>query len=862
MMTEHVNLDESLEPAILRGFSDEQKSRLSEQLDRYLCAMEQGELFDTEQLSRDHPDIAEVFDDYLGKLKALYGLAAQPSSRMPTSHMSSESPLRQLGDFQLIREVGRGGMGIVYVARQQSLDRTVALKLLPLASMLDERQIARFQNEAHAAGLLQHPHIVPVYSIGCEQGVHFYVMQFIDGITIDQWISHRRTESTPSGKSHDRSPGDTRDEWRIVVQWALHIANALQCAHENGIVHRDIKPSNLLLDDEQHVWIADFGLARCHSDLSLTGSGDMLGTMRYMSPEQAGGKSALVDGRSDIYSLAATLYEMLTLRPVYDGESAVALLRQIDEHRRLSLRQLCSQVPRDLETVLNKALSRGRDERYETAAEFAEDLGRVLSGEPTLARPPARIDRLLRWTVKHHRAAIITILISLLGTAGLAIGTTLLATEKRVSDANAVRSQRNAQLARSAVDDLGAQIAELLSDIPAAESIRRRLLLRTLSYYERFVASSGEDPALCEDLAITCGKIGSLYREIGSHADALAALRKSERLYAEFVRTNPSQLAAQLAWSVARNNLAEALHAAGELEEAILYFGVAIDQQQGLLAQMEISPVDDTNSPSAAGVATQLATTLNNLGLLLSQSNAVHRAESSYLQALKLLSSISIEEAPSPDSQQLVATLRTNLSSLLTQSNPQRAVELARQAVSDRAQQLEVEPSNAQLASQTITSLNALGVAQVANGQLAGSIDTFTQAIDMARQLLQRAPDHTLYRRDLVLSLNHLGMSYCRLGRLAEARHDFDQARSLQERLTTDFPNDAEMQSVLGGVLNNLGFLQLQLGDRSAAIASYLAAVEAQRAAVKLAPKVERYADYLAKHLANIQQLEEGKEAS
>ncbi|MCA9132471.1 MAG: serine/threonine protein kinase [Planctomycetales bacterium] len=870
MAIEQMDLDESVEPALLRELNEDQKARLSEQLDRYLCAMETGVGFDREQLSREHPDLSEIFSVYLKKLNALYDLGGNRSPAHTSGRRQPSAPgipLQQLGDFRLLREIGRGGMGIVYEAHQVSLDRRVAIKLLPLASMLDENQIARFQNEAHAAGLLQHPNIVPVHSIGCERGIHFYVMQFIDGLAIDQWITERRQQisgvpARPRAGSAAGRGGGSADEWRTVVEWAVQVAHALHFAHENGVIHRDIKPSNLLLDREQAVWVTDFGLARCQTEVSLTGSGDLLGTLRYMSPEQACGKSALVDGRSDVYSLAATVYEMLVLRPVYDSDDAPTLLRQIEAHQYVSLRQLCPHLPRDLETVLNKAMARARDDRYETAGEFAEDLSCVLSGQPTAARPPTPLDRVVRWAGRHRHTVMVTLLVGLLGTVGLAIGATLLAAEKRVSDDNARRSERNAQLARRAVDDLGSQIAELLVDVPAAAPVRRHLLVQTLAYYERFAAGAEQDPLLREDLAITYGKIGSLYSEIGLHADALQALRKSEQLYAQFSAENFRNLDARLAWSISQNNLAEALHAVGKLDEAARYFAEAVQQQLELATQIAASQRIGTSQPSSEDVAVQLATTLNNRGLLLSQAGAETQAETNYVQALELLQAGIPAEQPAGEAWQLLATIRTNLSGLLSKSDPQRAMRLAAQAVESRLALLESEPSNAKLAAKTITSLNALGAAQAAGQQTALSVQTFTQAVDLAQQLLLRAPKHVGYRRDLVLSFNHLGMSYSRGGRLDEARQAFEQAKRNQQRLIDEFPQDAELQSVLGGVLNNLGFLQQQLGDLPAALLSFKAAVAAQRIAVELAPEVERYSVYLEKHLANIDQLQRGTDAT
>lgn len=330
-------LAESHDSSCLDGLTDEQQQRLTDQLDRYLVGLENGQPLDVAEITNQHPDIAAAFQQYLEKLEAIYGVTLGLSD-LPTGEQSFDSAMpRTLGDFEIRRAIGRGGMGIVYEAWQQSLGRRVAIKLLPFASMLDPTQTARFQNESHAAGLLQHPNIVPVYSVGSDRGVNYYAMQFIEGESLEQWITWHRDEQSHPGRSVPRSCGaSAQGNWQVVVGWAIDIADALQAVHEAGVIHRDVKPSNLMLDRAGKIWITDFGLARCQSSVSLTHSGDMVGTMRYMSPEQAGGKSALVDGRCDVYSLAATLYELLCLRPAFDGDSVPAILTQIENEEVIS----------------------------------------------------------------------------------------------------------------------------------------------------------------------------------------------------------------------------------------------------------------------------------------------------------------------------------------------------------------------------------------------------------------------------------------------------------------------------------------------------------------------------------------------
>jgi serine/threonine protein kinase/Flp pilus assembly protein TadD len=328
-----------------------------------------------------------------------------------------------LGDFRIIREVGRGGMGVVYEAEQVSLGRRVALKVLPLAATMDARQLQRFHNEARAAAGLHHTNIVPVHAVGCERGVHYYAMQFIEGRTLADFIAQQRRESVqevpttpvaeaaasattapPAAQATSVAPRDAA-YFRRAAEWGIQAAEALDCAHTLGVVHRDVKPGNLLVDAAGRLWVTDFGLAQVQSDARLTMSGDLVGTLRYMSPEQALAKRVVIDHRTDIYSLGATLYELLTLQPAYSGNDRQELLRQIAFEEPQPPRRVERAIPAELEVIVLKALEKNPAERYGTAQELADDLRRWLDDRPIQARRPSVVQRLRRW-VWRRRAAV------------------------------------------------------------------------------------------------------------------------------------------------------------------------------------------------------------------------------------------------------------------------------------------------------------------------------------------------------------------------------------------------------------------------------------------------------------------------
>ena len=420
------------------SLSPKVQQRLVEVLERYLDDLEHGLSPNAEDLVRQYPDLAEPLRAYLNSLDFLHEATVQLRSSGQARSVDTDFSKKQLGDYMIIREIGRGGMGVVYEAKQISLDRKVALKVLPFAAVLDRKQIARFYNEAQAAAHLNHPNIVPVYSVGCERGVHYYAMQYIEGQALDVAIRQLRnladtlpqhvSSSVPTeSRAQAETAGLGSSTWksfsnaaslkssnyfRTVAKLGIEAAEALDHAHQCGIVHRDIKPSNLLLDDQGKLWITDFGLARFHTDGSLTATGDVMGTIRYMSPEQVAGKSGLIDQHTDIYSLSITLYELVTLREAFEGSDRQAFLRWIsDEEPRLP-RQVNPAIPVDLETILLKAISKSPQDRYTTAKEMADDLRHFLEGEPILARRASVADRATKWARRLART----------GSAGVAQG--------------------------------------------------------------------------------------------------------------------------------------------------------------------------------------------------------------------------------------------------------------------------------------------------------------------------------------------------------------------------------------------------------------------------------------------------------
>lgn len=331
-------------------------------------------------------------------------------------------PNLQLGDFLIERRLGCGGMGVVYQAHQLSLNRRVALKVLPSGLIGNTSAIERFHREARAAAKLRHPNIVTIHAEGIEQGVCYFAMEMIDGQSLDEIIGELRSlrntaeecRDTDSGQIGTSSCilqdcGSPREYFDTVARLAAEVADALAYAHNEGIIHRDVKPSNLILSSNGRLVLLDFGIARICQEQDMTVTGSFVGTPRYMSPEQIRSDTQGPDQRSDVYALGVTLYELLTLQPLFDGQNREQVISQILNKEPVRPRQIDRHIPVDLETICCKAIEKEPQRRYDTAADLAEDLRRYVNGRVIRARPPGATDRLVKLIRRRKIAAVLAV---------------------------------------------------------------------------------------------------------------------------------------------------------------------------------------------------------------------------------------------------------------------------------------------------------------------------------------------------------------------------------------------------------------------------------------------------------------------
>ncbi|MFO0810019.1 MAG: serine/threonine-protein kinase [Gemmataceae bacterium] len=460
-----------------------------------------------------YPHFADEIREMFPAMAMMENIALADASLAAPASAASERPglLTQIGDYRVLREVGRGGMGVVYEAEQMSLHRHVALKLLPKALVRDANQRRRFEREARAAARLHHTNIVPVFGVGEDDGQPYYVMQFIRGHALDDVLAEVRRLQTPgepatvvdagrsaayvarslvtgsfaieSGADIEDTPtsdepsppvaspssnssltlpgsptpaGPKQSYWQSVARLGTQVADALDYAHRQGVLHRDIKPSNLLLDAHGTVWVTDFGLAKTEDHDNLTQTGDLLGTLRYMPPEAFEGKA---DARGDIYSLGLTLYELLVLRPAFAERDRAKLIKQMTTGEPPRLGDINPAVPRDLQTVIQKAIERDPSHRYANAGELADDLRRFVEDEPIHARTIGPVERTWRWCRRNPVIAGLLAVVVLV-TAGGFVATLSQAyaarMEARRADANAEHAQASAAEAHRRTDEADA----------------------------------------------------------------------------------------------------------------------------------------------------------------------------------------------------------------------------------------------------------------------------------------------------------------------------------------------------------------------------------------------------------------------
>jgi serine/threonine protein kinase len=587
-----------------------------------------------------HGDPSGHLRSLLGSIAMIEGLKQQTSAPGEATRVGT-IPITQLDDYQIVREIGRGGMGVVFEAIHHSLGRRVAVKVLAGNQLGDTRHVTRFRREARAAARLRHSHVVPVFGVGQSGEHHYYVMDFIDGMSLRQWLARSLEQphqelptidqalanttdelqlETPSGGRDVKSaapglplPGSNHspDYFRWVASTGAVVCDALEYAHTQGVLHRDIKPANLLLDVQGHVWIADFGLAKLSEPQAMTVSGDIVGTPQYMPPESFEGK---YDVRSEVYSVGLTLYELLTWQPAISGKGAADIIRKATAGVMVPPRKWNPKIPRDLETIVLKSLSHAPPARYATAGELRDDLHRFLTNRPIAARRTGPLGRAIRWSRREPTVALLTfatffLLLALalvsaaaylrtreaLGTArNSQIAAEVLLQQRTVAlaavDQQRLRAAANLHVALTAFDEVMQHIsdraveseAEFLGEVsdttsPTVTPDDARLLQSLLGFFDELAANNSEQ--LLSESAGAARRAGDIYLRLGQLSQADRAYSDALQRYRRLSTSDPDAQAAVIAQAEILNQLAVINALRGQLQRAYPMF----EQTLGLL---------------------------------------------------------------------------------------------------------------------------------------------------------------------------------------------------------------------------------------------------------------------------------------
>jgi eukaryotic-like serine/threonine-protein kinase len=678
-----------------------------------------------------------------------------PARTIATGAGETAPPI-QIPDYELLGSLGRGGMGIVYKARQVSLNRIVALKMILSGEHANPDALNRFYKEAKAVARLQHPNIVQIYEIGHSGDHPYFSLEYLEGGCLQEQIAHI-----------SRTPRQT-------AQLMETLARAVYYAHRQGIIHRDLKPANILLAADGTPKITDFGLAKqVEDDSSQTRTGAILGTPAYMAPEQARGWG-VIGPAADIYSLGAVFYDLLTGRPPFEGITALDTLQMVQSHEPVPPQRHQPSIPTDLQTICLKCLHKAPAGRYLTAQDLADDLRRFLDGQPIQARPTPLWERVLKWVRRRPAQAALL-------AAGAAVLLTLI-----VALVRETKNQHHlAELAQ----------AESEREKKHAEEMRAS---RDEAWRQKEIAETNLREAQLQ-AARASRLTGDIQEDRGMHEEARRAYHKAIVLYERLLQgpSPPASLAAEVAG--VHLNLWTVLAAAGSFGDAEKTLDRACELLEPLVSQ---SGGDDTSKG-------ELARCYNNRGIHLQIQGQPTKARDSYEQALALFHRMRPETRERPAYLLEMARVEKNLGVLHQQSNTLRRAERCYRDALNYLRRL------VQQAPEVVVYSNELGqVFLDLAGLLAGRGDAEAEAFydesvrffDALARKSDAIPD---YRYLLALALTNRADACRRSGDPARAREDLLEARRLQKRLHDDFPSRVDYAVELARTLNRLAAVQV-----------------------------------------------------
>ncbi len=522
------NNDSKREPLLPRD-----QERLDDLAEEFADRLRLGEKVLISEYVERYPELSLEIEKVFLAIVAIEKLSSSDEtavlSKTEASGENSFQPGDEFGDFRIERQIGRGGMGVVYEAYQVSLDRPVALKVMTSNRLFDKVQRQRFEREAQAVARLHHTNIVPIFGSGHHEDIVYFAMQLIEGQSLDFLIRNELTSAS---------------DFPWVAKLGCQVAEGLSHAHQLGVVHRDIKPGNLLIDENDNAWILDFGVAKQEHETDLTHTGDVMGTLRYMAPEQFNGTS---DVRSDIFSLGLTLYELLASQAAFDATQRSQLIKQLAECQPVPLKRMKKGIPRDLETIVMQCIAKEPSRRYQSAKAVADDLHRFLEGRPINGRRENGVERTMRWSRQNPWTAGMTavavamfFVVGVVGWAGyantkIALDESLVATK---------RAETNLGLSLDAFErvfDLvaGNDPVQPITDDPEIDlllptdvsSADLEILEGLLGFYQQYSEHNQDSQRLAVETAHASRRIGEIQMKLGRFAEAVEAFQQSLELY-------------------------------------------------------------------------------------------------------------------------------------------------------------------------------------------------------------------------------------------------------------------------------------------------------------------------------------------
>jgi tetratricopeptide (TPR) repeat protein len=602
-----------------------------------------------------------------------------------------------------------------------------------------------------------------------------------------------------------------------VANLGIQAAEALEHAHSLGVIHRDIKPANLMVDDRGTLWITDFGLARLQNDSALTMTGDLMGTPRYMSPEQALGNRVILDHRTDIYSLGVTLYEVLTLQAAFPGDDRQGVLRKIAEEEPIPPRRVNDSIPRELETILIKAMAKEPESRYATARELSDDLRRLLEHKPIKARRPTMPERILKWARRHTAAVVSSFSVLLLGVVALAISTVMIAQKESEAKSQRDKARERLALARAAVDDMYSQVAtKWLAQQSQLEPAQRDFLIKALAAYERFAEEDdSKSPDLQRELALASQRAGEIRLKLGEFKAAEADLRRAHAIQETLATRFPATAEYRKDLATTTVNLALLLQTCGRPAESLATYREAVDLQGRLVAAL---PVDTGVRRSFVRGSLDLARCIMSEG----SGDVVGIIR----RALEVARTLARERPDEPENRLVLSRALDYMGDLEGSWNLDKSLELNRESLDlleGLAHDFAGEPNYRLFLAATCSNR---GSRLCSRGRCREAIEVGLRAVQVAEELARDFPSRPLYRQVLTLALGNQS-DYLRLNRqLDEAVKFAERAKEVGEALVAKYSAVPDYREVLGWALGTRGDILTMSGRLDEADVSFARAQE------------------------------------